>query len=95
MAPPAPTASPAGEATGVRITTLTAAAPVAERTPVIDPAGKRGAFAVDCSGVLAQTTSGTHLVAHDDRLLAVDLPQKMQEVEGVGVVVVDDQRAHP
>src|SRR5919202_5645853 len=35
------------------------------------------------------------VVAHDDRLLPVDLADEMEEVEGVGVVVVDQQRAHP
>src|SRR3954452_8607507 len=35
------------------------------------------------------------VVAHDDRLLPVDLAEQMEEVEGVGVVVVDQQRAHP
>src|SRR3954452_9858757 len=34
------------------------------------------------------------VVAHDDRLLVVDLAEQMEEVEGVGVVVVDQQRAH-
>ena len=34
------------------------------------------------------------VVAHDERLLAVDLAQQMEEVERVGVVVVDQQRAH-
>ena len=34
------------------------------------------------------------VVADDDRLLAVDLAQQVEEVEGEGVVVVDQQRAH-
>ena len=34
------------------------------------------------------------VVAHDDRLVAVDLAQQVEEVEGEGVVVVDQQRAH-
>ena len=35
------------------------------------------------------------VVAHDHRLAAVDLTQQVEEVECVGVVVVDQQRAHP
>src|SRR5919202_6393166 len=34
------------------------------------------------------------VVAHDDRLLTVDLAEQVEEVERVGVVVVDQQRAH-
>ena len=34
------------------------------------------------------------VVAHDDRLAAVDLAQQVEEVEGEGVVVVDQERAH-
>ena len=34
------------------------------------------------------------VVAHDDRLLAVDLAQQVEEVEGERVVVVDQERAH-
>ena len=41
-----------------------------------------------------EVVPGQLVVAHDDRLLAVDLAEEMEEVEGVGVVVVDQQRAH-
>jgi hypothetical protein len=34
------------------------------------------------------------VVAHDDRLVAVDLAQQVEEVEGERVVVVDQKRAH-
>ena len=34
------------------------------------------------------------VVAHDDRLVAVDLAQQVEEVEGERVVVVDQERAH-
>src|SRR5215216_32444 len=34
------------------------------------------------------------VVAHDDRLIAVDLAQQVEEVEGERVVVVDQERAH-
>ena len=37
---------------------------------------------------------GQLVVAYDDRLLAVDLPQQVEEVEGERVVVVDQEGAH-
>ena len=42
----------------------------------------------------AQLLPRRRVVAHDDGLLAVDLGDQLEEVVGVGVVVVDDQRLH-